>query len=208
MSPYYVIMRLPGREQPEFLMIRPYVPAGKQNMIAWLYADSDGDNYGQLGVYKFSKDALVFGPIQVEARLDQDPYISQQLTLWNQRGSSVIRGNLIVIPVDGTLLYIEPLYLQAESGRLPELKRVLVAHGNRVAMAESLALGLSQVLSQQPVAAETEPPQTDAAALARSAQTRYEAAQECLQRGDWACYGTELEALARDLEALVAATEE
>jgi len=208
MSPYYVIMRLPGEEEPEFMMIRPYVPAGKQNMIAWLYADSDGEDYGQLGVYKFSKEALVFGPIQVEARMDQDPYISQQLTLWNQRGSSVIRGNLLVIPLDGTLLFVEPLYLQAESGRLPELKRVLVAHGSQVAMAENLASSLSQVLSGATASAEEEAPPTDLATLARSAQAHYEAAQACLQRGDWTCYGTELERLARDLEALVAATGE
>jgi len=216
MSPYYVIMRLPGpstgsgqgAEETEFIMIRPYVPASKQNMIAWLYADSDGPDYGQLGVYKFSKEALVYGPMQVEARIDQDPYISQQLTLWNQRGSSVIRGNLIVIPVDGTLLYIEPLYLQAESGQLPELKRVLVVHGNRVAMANDLATGLAQVLGEAPVTAPVEPLPTDVAALARSAQAHYEVAQECLQRGDWVCYGAELEALAADLEALVSATGE
>jgi uncharacterized membrane protein (UPF0182 family) len=216
MSPYYVIMRLPdrsagsgqGAEDAEFAMIRPYVPAGKQNMIAWLYADSDGPGYGQLGVYKFSKEALVYGPIQVEARIDQDPYISQQLTLWNQRGSSVIRGNLLVIPIDGTLLYIEPLYLQAESGRLPELKRVLVAHGNRVVMADDLATGLAQVLGEPPATTAVEPLSTDAAALARSAQAHYQVAQECLQRGDWACYGAELEALGRDLEALITATAE
>ena len=207
MSPYYVIMRLPGEGMSEFLMIRPYVPAGKQNMIAWLYADSDGPDYGQLGVYKFSKESLVYGPIQVEGRIDQDPYISQQLALWNQRGSSVIRGNLLVIPLDGTLLYIEPLYLQAESGRLPELKRVLVAHGNHVAMANDLASALAQVVSEAPEATSTEPPPSDVAALSRSAQAHYEAAQECLQQGDWACYGAELEALARDLEALVATTE-
>ncbi|MBN1979121.1 MAG: UPF0182 family protein [Anaerolineae bacterium] len=205
-EPYYVVMRLPNTEAVEFMMIRPYVPAGKQNMVAWLYADSDGDDYGQLGVYKFSKEGLVYGPMQVEARLDQDPYISQQLTLWNQRGSSVIRGNLIVIPLDGTLLYIEPLYLQAEAGQLPELKRVLVAHGNRVAMAEDLMSGLLQVLGE---ASETATGETgDVAALARSAQAHYEAAQDCLQRSDWTCYGTEMEAMAADLEALVAATEE
>jgi len=209
MSPYYVIMRLPDEEEPEFLMIRPYVPAGKQNMIAWLYADSDGADYGEMGVFKFSKEALVYGPMQVEARIDQDPYISQQLTLWNQRGSSVIRGNLLVIPIDGTLLYIEPLYLQAESGRLPELKRVLVAHGNRVAMADDLATGLAQVLSEAPKADAIESsPTGDVGALSRSAQTHYEAAQECLRQGNWTCYGAELDALARDLEALVAATGE
>jgi len=206
-EPYYVVMRLPEAEAVEFMMIRPYVPAGKQNMVAWLYADSDGPDYGQLGVYKFSKEGLVYGPMQVEARIDQDPYISQQLTLWNQRGSSVIRGNLIVIPLDSTLLYIEPLYLQAESGQLPELKRVLVAHGNRVAMADDLTTGLLQVLGEPPETTVTEPT-SDTAALARSAQAHYEAAQECLQRGDWECFGAEMEAMEADLEALVRTTEE
>jgi uncharacterized membrane protein (UPF0182 family) len=206
MSPYYVIMRLPGRTEPEFMMIRPYVPAGKQNMIAWLYADSDGDNYGRMGVYKFSKESLVYGPIQVEARMDQDAYISQQLTLWNQRGSSVIRGNLIVIPIDGTLLYIEPLYLQAETGRLPELTRVLVAHGNRVAMAEDLESGLAQVLGVES-AGEIEVLPGDVGSLARSAQQRFRAAQECLLRGDWECYGEQLELLEADLNSLVESTQ-
>jgi hypothetical protein len=223
MSPYYVTIRLPdpaeeeqGSEQVEFMLIRPYVPAGKQNMIAWLYADSDGSDYGQLGVYKFSKEALVYGPMQIESRIDQDPSISQQLTLWNQRGSSVNRGNLIVIPIDGTLLYIEPLYLQAEASRLPELTRVVVVHKNRVAMANSLSEGLTRVLDEAPVTEEPgqepemgpEPLSTDAAELARSAQDHYEAAQECLEAGDWACYGDELEALERDLRALIDATEE
>jgi uncharacterized membrane protein (UPF0182 family) len=222
MSPYYVTIRLPdpaegegqSREQVEFMLIRPYVPAGKQNMIAWLYADSDGSDYGQLGVYKFTKEALVYGPMQVESRIDQDPSISQQLTLWNQRGSSVNRGNLIVIPIDGTLLYIEPLYLQAEASRLPELTRVVVAHKNRVAMADSLAEGLAQVLGERAVTEEPgeapeagqEPLPSDAAELARSAQAHYEAAQRCLEEGDWTCYGEELEALERDLQALVEAT--
>jgi hypothetical protein len=218
MSPYYVTIRLPGSEQPEFMMIRPYVPAGKQNMIAWLYADSDGSDYGQLGVYKFSKEALVYGPMQIESRIDQDPTISQQLTLWNQRGSSVNRGNLIVIPIDGSLLYIEPLYLQAEASRLPELKRVVVAYQNRVAMASSLSSGLAQMLAERPAGEEqfqapgreqepTEPLPSGVAGLARSAQLHYEAAQKCLEEGDWTCYGQELQALERDLEALVNTTE-
>lgn len=213
MSPYYVVMQLPDQEGVEFLMMRPYVPNGRQNMIAWLYADSDGEDYGQLGVFKFPKEELIYGPMQVEARLDQDAYISQQLTLWSQRGSQVIRGNLMVIPLDDTLLYVEPLYLQAESGRLPELKRVLVAYGGRVAMAENLEAALQQVLGVEEVAQpvppeETVPSSTDAAVLARSAQAHYQAAQECLRRGDWVCYGREQEALAADLEALVAATQE
>jgi len=219
MSPYYVTVRLPGSDQVEFMMIRPYVPAGKQNMIAWLHADSDGPDYGQLGVYKFSKEALVYGPMQVESRIDQDPLISQQLTLWNQRGSSVNRGNLIVIPINGALLYIEPIYLQAEASRLPELKRVVVSYRNRVAMESTLSESLARVLSGTGAAEEpgqlpetgeepTAPLPTDVGELARSAQSHYEAAQRCLNEGDWACYGEELEALERDLQALVDATEE
>lgn len=217
-APYYVTIRLPDSEQLEFMMIRPYVPAGKQNMIAWLYADSDGSDYGKLGVYKFSKEALVYGPMQVESRIDQDPTISQQLTLWNQRGSSVNRGNLIVIPIDGTLLYVEPLYLQAEASRLPELKRVVVSYQNRVAMANSLAEALAHVLGEAPMTeAPGQAPETgeestevlpaDVRGLARSAQTHYDAAQRCLESGDWTCYGEELEAMERDLEALVDATD-
>jgi len=211
MAPYYVVMKLPDEDEVEFLLMRPYVPNGRRNMIAWLYADSDGEDYGQLGVYKFPKQELIYGPMQIEARFDQDPYISQQLTLWNQRGSQVIRGNLMVIPIDDTLLYVEPLYLQAEAGRFPELKRVLVAYGNSVAMAEDLPTALAQVvgLAAPPVPPPIVPPTAsdDVAALARSALSHYQAAQECLRRGDWACYGRELEALEADLEALVAATE-
>jgi hypothetical protein len=210
MAPYYVVMELPGSSEVEFIMMRPYVPNGRENMIAWLYADSDGDDYGQLGVYKFSKEELVYGPTQIAARFDQDAYISQQLTLWNQRGSEVIRGNLLVIPVDDTLLYVQPLYLQAQAGSIPELKRVLLAHGSRLVMAEDLATALGQVLSDEPVEVPPgeEPLPTDVASLVRSAQAHYEAAERCLQVGDWACYGRELDALASDLEALVEATEE
>ncbi len=213
MAPYYVVMQLPNEDQVEFLLMRPYVPNGRRNMIAWLYADSDGEDYGRLGVFKFPKQELIYGPMQIEARFDQDPYISQQLTLWNQHGSQVIRGNLLVVPIDDTLLYVEPLYLQAATGRFPELKRILVAYGNAVAMAEDFPTALAQAVglaAPPPVTPPTAPPTAsdDVAALARSAQAHYLAAQECLRRGDWACYGRELEALGADLEALVVATEE
>lgn len=219
MSPYYVTVQLPGSEQTEFMLIRPYVPAGKQNMIAWLYADSDGSDYGQLGLYKFSKESLVYGPMQVESRIDQDPTISEQLTLWNQRGSSVNRGNLIVTPIDGSLLYIEPIYLQAEASRIPELKRVVVSYQNRVAMEGTLSESLDKVLAGARVTEEPGPqPETGGeptpvptgrvAELARSAEAHFEAAQQCLQEGDWDCYGDELAALQQDLQALVDATKE
>lgn len=210
MTPYYVVMRLPGSDEAEFLLMRPYVPNGRRNMIAWLYADSDGDDYGQMGVFKFPKEGLIYGPTQIQARFNQNPTISSQITLWGQRGSQVIWGNLMVIPIDDTLLYVESLYLQAEAGQLPELRRVLVSYGNRVVMAEDLQTALAQVLSGGPVELPPleAPLSGDAAVLARSAQAHYDAAQLCLQQSDWTCYGREMEALAADLEALVEATGE
>jgi uncharacterized membrane protein (UPF0182 family) len=212
-EPYFVIMRLPGEDESEFMLMLPLTPAGKDNMIAWLYADSDGEDYGQMGVLEFSKQELVYGPRQIEARIDQDPTISQQLSLWNQRGSQVIRGNLMVIPIDGGLIYVEPVFLQAESGRLPELKRIIVAHSSQIAMRSTLSEALAEVFSGgPPVAAEPaeeplEPVSGDnVAALARSAQDHYEAAQICLTDGDWACYGREQAALQADLQALVELT--
>jgi len=159
----------------------------------------DGEDYGRLGVFKFPKQSLVYGPLQIEARMNQDPFISQQFTLWDQRGSSVIRGNLLVIPVDQNLLYVAPIYLQAEAGQIPELKRVVVACGERVAMAETLEKALAAVLEPGagPAEARTWPE------VARSAQEHYRRAQECLRNGDWACYGEEMGALEEDLEELV-----
>lgn len=218
-EPYYVIMKLPGETEPEFVLMLPFTPSNRQNMIAWLYARNDGEAYGQLGVYNFPKQRLVFGPMQVESRINQDPQISQQLALWNQQGSQVIRGNLLVIPVENSILYVEPLYLQAETSQLPELRRVIVVYGNRIAMEETLAAGLARVMDAAPPeegAAEGEqpPPVTggeavegDVAELVRQADAHYRAAQECLQRGDWVCHGQEMEALEQALEDLVSATE-
>jgi uncharacterized membrane protein (UPF0182 family) len=210
-EPYYVIMRLPDEPSAEFVLMLPYTPSTKQNMIAWLYARNDGEHYGELGVYKFPKQRLVYGPMQVESRIDQDPVISQQLSLWNQRGSQVIRGNLLVIPVDQSVLYVEPIYLQAEASQLPELRRVIVSYGNRIAMEETLGASLAQVMGVAPVVEELPIPQTpppltggDQADLIRQADAYYKAGQECLKAGDWACYGTEMEALGQILETLVA----
>jgi uncharacterized membrane protein (UPF0182 family) len=214
-EPYYVNMRLPGEESAEFVLMLPYTPSGKQNMVAWLYARNDGEHYGKLGVYKFPKQRLVYGPMQVESRIDQDPLISQQLSLWNQRGSQVIRGNLLVIPTDEAVLYVEPIYLQAEASQLPELRRVIVAYGNRIAMEETLAKGLARVLGTEPVAQEPDAPETlpplldsDVANLVLQADGHYAAAQACLSSGDWTCYGIEMDALEQVLEALVNETQE
>jgi hypothetical protein len=222
-EPYYVIMRLPDESEEEFVLMMPYTPSSKQNMVAWLYARNDGEHYGELGVYKFPKQRLVYGPMQIESRIDQDPIISQQLSLWNQRGSQVIRGNLLVIPIDRSILYVEPIYLQAEASQLPELRRVIVAYGSRIAMEETLGEALASVMgteyaAESPPAEDVEGPTgseeprpvggEDLAALVHKADGHYQAAQECLQLGDWTCYGREMDALESVLEALVAATEE
>ncbi|MBW2985175.1 UPF0182 family protein [Candidatus Woesearchaeota archaeon] len=143
MEPYYMIMKLPGEEQEEFILMTPFTPIKKDNMIAWMVARSDEENYGKLMLYKFPKDKLIYGPSQIEAKFDQDSEISQQLTLWSQQGSRITRGNLLVIPIENSILYVEPLYIQAETGQLPELKRVLMSDGERVVMEKSIGSALN-----------------------------------------------------------------
>ena len=144
-DPYYVIMTLPGEEREEFVLILPFTPRNKQNTIAWLAGRSDGRFLGAMRAYRFPTDDLVFGPAQIEALIDQDTGISQQLTLWDQAGSEVIRGNLLMIPIGESFIYVEPIYLQAETGRLPELKRVVVANGNEIAMEPTFEAALDVV---------------------------------------------------------------
>ena len=152
-SPYYLIMKLPDRDTEEFLLFRPFTPDQRTNLIAWLAARSDvsrsvdaqGNRPGRLLLYRFSKQELVYGPEQLEARINQDPIISQQISLWNRQGSRVIQGNLLVIPIENSLLYVEPLYLEAEQNELPTLVRVIVAYGNRIVMAETLQQAIQSV---------------------------------------------------------------
>ncbi len=153
-EPYYVVMSLPREDgtpegKPEFVLIMPFTPRQRQNTVAWLAGRSDGDLYGTLRGYRFPTETLVFGPAQIEARIDQNPGISAQLTLWNQSGSQVIRGNLLMIPVGSSFLFVEPIYLQAENSRLPELVRVVVANGNNVAMERTLAEALEVLLGKR-----------------------------------------------------------
>ena len=203
---YYVIMRLPGWEKEEFFLMVPFTPRNRDNMIAWMHVQCDGDDYGHLGVFKFPKQTLVYGPMQIEARINQDPFISQQITLWDQRGSNVIRGNLLVIPLNHNLLYVAPLYLQAVNARIPELTRVIVAYSDRIAMAPTLDEALRQVLAAAPP---TTPGEERAwEELVRSAQEHYRRAQDCLKAGDWACYGMEMKALEGDLQELGRLAEE
>ncbi len=208
MDPYYIIMTVPGEEQPEFLLMVPFTPVRKDNMIAWLAARCDPPKYGELFVYRFPKERLIFGPMQIEARIDQEPEISQLLTLWGQLGSDVIRGNLLVIPINDSIIYVEPLYLQAEATQLPELKRVIVAYGDRVAMDTSVDAALRRVFGEAPAVPEEPtapgaPPEAlTAAQLAERARQVYQTAQERLRSGDWAGYGQAIEELGQLLERL------
>ncbi|RDJ97612.1 UPF0182 family protein [Paraburkholderia lacunae] len=200
MAPYYMIMRLPGEPRAEFVLMLPMVPSQRENMIAWLAARCDPPAYGKLIVYAFPKDKLVFGPFQIEARIQQNTEISQQISLWNQMGSRVIRGHLLVVPIENSILYISPLYLRAASGQLPELKRVIAAYGDRVVMEETLGEALAALFKESAAAAS--PSRGTADARAGEALARYDRAIERLKAGDWAGFGAELDALRPLLEAL------
>jgi uncharacterized membrane protein (UPF0182 family) len=204
MMPYYIIMRLPGEQRAEFFVMLPMVPSGRDNMIAWLAARCDPPDYGKLIVYEFPKEKLVYGPLQIEARINQNTEISQQLSLWNQMGSRVIRGNLLVIPIEDSILYVSPLYLRALEGHLPELKRVIASYGERVVMKETLEEALA-ALFIEPAAADQSAevgaaPAGPAADRARQALERYNLAMEHLKSGDWSGFGTELDEMQRVLK--------
>jgi uncharacterized membrane protein (UPF0182 family) len=206
MAPYYIMMRLPGDPRAEFFIMLPMVPSQRENMIAWLAARCDPPGYGKLIVYEFPKDKLVYGPFQIEARINQNTDISQQISLWNQMGSRVIRGNLLVVPIENSILYVSPLYLRAESGQLPELKRVIAAYGDRVVMEETLPAALAALFKESvPVAPQ---PARGAASAgpaderAREALGHYDRAIDRLKAGDWGGFGTELDALRPLLEEL------
>jgi uncharacterized membrane protein (UPF0182 family) len=232
MEPYYTIMRLPGEEQTEFIQMLPFTPLQKDNLAAWLVARSDGDNYGRLLAFQFPKQKIVFGPRQIVGRINQDQVISPQITLWNQQGSQVIWGTLLVIPVEESLLYVRPLYLRSPEGLIPELKRVIVAYQNNIVMAETLTRALVQVFGPTVAAglpadqffaapateagleaapATPEEPRTavppsaagaQLAELAAEARAVYGQALEAQRNGDWAAYGTLIERLGEILRRM------
>ncbi|MCK4389946.1 MAG: UPF0182 family protein [Desulfobacterales bacterium] len=238
MEPYYIIMKLPEEEKEEFLLMLPFTPSKKDNMIGWLAARSDLPNYGNLLVYKLPKEKLVFGPMQIEARVDQQTDISRELSLWGQRGSRVIRGNLLAIPISDTFIYVEPVYLEAtqeesvlpstgpqlrgapvssqqdksRAASIPELKRVIVAFGNRLIMEESLDKALSSVLDVQILPRELafpSIPQTqDLSNLGVLALEHYNKAKHYLRQGNWAEYGRELDSLEKILKEIFSITQE
>ncbi len=218
---YYVIMRMPGEEEAEFLLLQPMVPVNRPNMIAWVAARSDAPNYGKVRVYNFRADTTVFGPAQIEARIDQDPQISAQFTLWRNSGSDVIRGNLIVVPVGDSLLYLQPVYLQSTGAAFPEFQRIIVGSASEIVWAETLGEALEQLIEAQggapsPTPEPTPAPSpgaspapsgtpepgptgtpgpdgfpTDVPGLIAYANEHFELAQQALRDGDFGRYGEE-----------------
>ncbi|HJO39624.1 MAG: UPF0182 family protein [Vicinamibacterales bacterium] len=227
MEPYYTIMKLPGEQDAEFIQMLPFTPRRKDNLAAWMVARSDGEHYGKLMVFQFPKQKLIFGPRQIVARINQDQEISPQITLWNQQGSQVIQGTLLVVPIEESLLYIRPLYLRAADGQIPELKRVIVAYQNQIVMEETLALALDRLFgragaeqrltSAAPVAQAAPPPVLSLPAqapaptaavssLADEARQHYDRAIQAQRAGDWTLYGAELDRLGEILELMAAPT--
>ena len=229
MSPYYTVMKLPGENEAEFILMLPFSPKRKDNLAAWMVARSDGEHLGELVVYTFPKDRLVFGPQQVINRINQDAEISRQISLWDQRGSQALFGTLLVVPIEESLIYVRPLYLRSEGGKIPELKRVVVAYEKQIAMEPSLREAINAIFGAAPAAASHaaaasnvqgaeheqavgEPPaSSDAAPVATGGSVQVQALQHferaiAAQRaGDWAAYGRELdavEALLRQMQPL------
>jgi uncharacterized membrane protein (UPF0182 family) len=201
-------MRLPEEKKEEFVILVPYTPAKRDNLAAWFAARCDEQNYGKLLVFTFPRDRLVFGPRQIDARIDQNSYISQQLSLWNQRGSTVIRGKLLIIPIEKSLLYIQPLYLAAEDkGGLPELRRVIVAYENDVVMEENLEQALMALFGGRKAGPPTAgaPITTQKLSiqdLAKEAEQAFERAKTLQKQGDWAGYGEQLKKLEQILKQM------
>ncbi len=198
--PYYIIMRLPNAQKEEFILMLPLTPSGKDNMIAWMCARCDSPNYGDLIVYSFPKDKLIYGPMQIEARINQKPDISAELTLWSQKGSQVIKGNQLVIPIQNSFIYVEPVYLQSEQGQIPELKRVIVAFNEKIEMKETLEEALQAVFNV--VGEQVSGPQQLAtgqiaspvfSSQAREALDHYNKALDYLKQDNWSDFGNELQ---------------
>jgi uncharacterized membrane protein (UPF0182 family) len=222
MTPYYVIMQPPGEQQPRYMLTLPFTPQQRKNLVAWLAAHCDPDRYGELVLYRFPKQKTVYGSEQIEARINQNPEITQQLNLWNQQGSQVFRGNLLIIPLGQAMLYFKPIYLQARTeGAIPELKKVVLASGERVVMTDTVDEGLQLLLTRRvgrtpprlaqdgatPPAPTAQPTPTGAPVdlrnLAREANRVYREAQNALRNGDWTTYGErmkQLEQLLRRME--------
>jgi uncharacterized membrane protein (UPF0182 family) len=198
LEPYYILMRLPGTQVLQYLLMTPFTPQNRDNMIAWMAAKCDFPQYGQLIVYQLPKKRLTFGPIQIEAMIDQNTLISEQLSLWDQKGSRVIRGNLIVIPIDNAFLYVEPVYLIAEGINIPQLKRIIVIHGDKVVMEPTLEQALRALLgaSRPEIKVPVAQIQTDDLIRARE---EFNKAQQALEHAKWQDFGIAMERLKKIL---------
>ena len=202
MQPFFVLMTLPGASDEHFYIMQPYTPRNRDNMIGWVAANSDPDGYGERTVYQFPKERVVLGPEQVSAQINQDSVISPQLSLWSQRGSKAIFGNMLVIPIKNSIVYIQPLYLQAEQTAIPELTRVIVVYAEKVEMERTLEAALLKVFGQETdSSSETTPtagadqPNAGGASGAAAARRLYSEALEAQKKGDWAQYGAKIEQL-------------
>jgi uncharacterized protein len=213
MAPYFTIMRLPGEKRDEFVLLSGFNPARRDNMIAIMAARADAPNYGGLIVYTFPKQKLVYGPRQIDARINQDPVISAAFSLWNQQGSRVIRGSLLAIPIEESLIYVQPIYLSAEQGALPELRRVIVAFGNQIAMEPTLEQSLQRIFggrirgeeAAQAREADGKPGPALSSAFAGLVQRAWESwqrGQDAIKRGDWTAYGQAQKQLEETLRQL------
>jgi uncharacterized membrane protein (UPF0182 family) len=219
MEPYHNIMRLPGEAgKEEFVLMLPFTPQGKHVLRAWMCARNDGDQYGKLLVYNFPKGEQVDGPYQIEARISQNEQIREQLALWIQGGDVVIRGNLLVVPIANSLLYVEPVFLQAARGEIPELKRVIVVYGDTIVMEKNLELSLDKLFDRESALAKASQPvppdigakqggaeptsTTISPKLSRQAWQHLEAAKASLASNDWGEFGEQMKQLEAVLQAL------
>ena len=206
MSPYYAMVRLPEADKEEYILMLPATPSGRPNMIGWVFAQCDAPNYGNLVVYKLPKEKLIYGPMLIERRINQDTDVARELTLWDQRGSDVIRGNLLIIPIEDSFIYVEPLYLRASQSGMPELKRVLVIHGEKLAMGLDLQDALEKVFKDLPAKPKLSPPTKEVPEtlqiLAKRAFQQFETAQQHLQKGQFANYGQTIDSLRQTLKTM------
>jgi len=230
MEPYYTILQLPGYDEPEYVLILPFTPDARNNVVAWMVARCDPPNYGDVEIFDFPRERVILGPRQIENRIDQSTEISEQFTLWGQVGSRVIRGNLLVLPINDALLYVEPIFLEADTGGLPELARVIVAFDETVVMANTLDQALVQVfgeidelpadipLDELPDDFDLDDPEiavpdveidleAELVDLIMQARAAYDEALELQQQGDWAGYGDKIKELEEILSELARFTQ-
>ena len=205
MQPYYILARLPGSSRLEYMLMTPFTPHNRGNMISWMAAKSDFPEYGKMLFYELPKDKLIYGPNQIEARINQNTTISQQLTLWNQNGSRVIRGKQIVTPIENSFLYVVPLYLTAAATNFPQLKRVIAIAGDRVVMEPTLDEALAALFGTHPpqmAGSGAEFATVGATPVAESAgsgwgqaRTEFGEAEQAVGKGDWAKFGDAMDKL-------------